>query len=135
MAGRKGPAPGKPPSAQPPAFVRFIPLALLFLLIAIVGAVTAVFFLGPGAGVFHYSDGKPSYDFCHPGSSLPCAVGNCTGRYVCLADGTWGDCTWARACVPGSRIPCLDNGCAYAYRECDPCGSGYGECVLPARSG
>lgn len=138
MAGRKAQAHAKPPPARhsggpPPAFTRFIPLALLLLLIAIVGAVTVVFFMGPEPGVFHYSDGKPSYDFCHPGSSLPCTVGNCTGRYLCMADGSWGGCTWARTCVPGSRTPCLDNGCAYAYRECDACGAGYGDCITPPK--
>lgn len=114
---------------QLPSVVRFIPLGLLALLVLTVAVVMAVFFGSPGPGVAHYPSSGQQQAACQPGQARSCAVGNCSGTSACLGDGIWGGCTWAHSCEAGSRIPCLRDGCSYAYRECNPCGSGYGECV------
>lgn len=128
-------SPAAPQSRLPPlpSAMRFLPLGLLALLVLTVAVVMAVFFGSSESGVVHYPPSGQQQAACQPGQARPCAVGNCSGTSACLGDGSWGGCTWAHSCEAGSRIPCLRDGCSYAYRECNPCGSGYGECVPISR--
>lgn len=121
MAGRKT----RKEAAQP--FGRYLPIAILIALLIFVGAVVAIFFSSPEPGIFHYPAAENASG-CVPGQVEGCSVGRCSGMSTCLQDGTWGGCNWQRVCIPGSRAPCLQNGCAYAYKECNQCGSGYGDC-------
>ncbi|MDD5339922.1 MAG: hypothetical protein PHV13_01595 [Candidatus ainarchaeum sp.] len=124
MARKKG---GK--AAGKPQFARLLPLAILAALVVFVGAVLTVFFSSPAPGVFQYPAEEQAG--CVQGTARACSVGNCTGTSVCLEGGTWGSCKWVRVCTPGARMACLQDGCSYAYRECNPCGSGYGSCTVP----
>jgi hypothetical protein len=123
MAGRKG----KPA----PSLMRFLPLAMLLALLIFVGAVVMVYFMSPATGAFHYPVAE-NESGCAPGTARACSVGICSGMSTCLGDGTWGGCDWQRVCIPGSRAPCIQDGCAYAFKTCNPCGSGYGDCAAPA---
>ncbi|MFN7991888.1 MAG: hypothetical protein U0R44_07075 [Candidatus Micrarchaeia archaeon] len=103
------------------------PLALMMLL-ALVALVACTVILTSGGG----SPGKTVGDsdrprFCHEGDTQFCTIGSCSGQSACI-NGVWSGCRWARVCTPGERIPCLKNGCAYAVKECDTCGTGFGEC-------
>jgi hypothetical protein len=115
----------KAPAA--PSLARFLPIAILIALVIFVGAVVSVFFMSPEPGVFHYPLAENATG-CIAGQARNCSVGGCTGTSLCLEDGTWGSCNWQRVCTPGSTLPCLQDGCAYAYKTCNPCGSGYGDC-------
>jgi hypothetical protein len=65
---------------------------------------------------------------CAEDQSRQCFVGNCSGVSTCI-NGAWSGCRWERVCTPGSRSTCLKDGCAYAVKECNGCGTGYGPCL------
>jgi hypothetical protein len=67
---------------------------------------------------------------CREGDTRPCSVNSCQGVSRCL-NGVWSGCRWDTVCTPGARVPCLSNGCVYAVKECDSCGTGYTDCFLP----
>ncbi len=117
--------------AAAPSIVRFLPIAILAALVVFVGAVVVVFFTSPEPGVFHYPL-EENLAGCMPGQARGCTVGNCSGTSLCLEGGTWSGCRWEHVCAPGARIPCLKDGCSYAYRDCNACGSGYGDCTVPS---
>ena len=64
---------------------------------------------------------------CADGEVRPCASGDCEGTSTCVK-GVWGGCRWEQVCAPGLREPCIIQGCAYAVRECNECGTGWSEC-------
>ncbi len=109
------------------SLARFLPIAILIALVIFVGAVVSVYIISPEQGASHYPLAENASG-CVPGQTRSCSVGNCSGTSLCLVDGTWGGCNWQRVCTPSSRLPCLQAGCAYAYKVCNPCGSGYGAC-------
>ncbi|MEW6722800.1 MAG: hypothetical protein AB1324_06060 [Candidatus Micrarchaeota archaeon] len=105
------------------------PLALLFF--GVMLAVLAYPFLASsGAGKIgpELNQTAPRPESCRDGETRPCSVNACAGTSVC-AGGSWSGCTWEQKCVPGAKVSCIREGCVYAFRECDDCGSGYGECV------
>jgi hypothetical protein len=111
-----------------PSPMRYLPLMILLALVVFVGAVVGFFLLSPPS--LHYPVSQ-SPGGCVPGTMENCSIGSCGGTSFCLADGTWGGCTWQRVCTPGVRDACIQNGCAYAYKTCNQCGSGYGACAPP----
>ena len=62
------------------------------------------------------------------GGSKSCMKGPCNGTQTCI-NGTWGKCTVDMICTPGAREPCVVNHCVSAYKICNDCGTGYGECI------
>ena len=70
---------------------------------------------------------------CAENSEMPCTLSNgCTGRQVCL-NGEWIGCIApVPACEPGAVQSCAfqDAGgaCSAGMRECNECGTGWGEC-------
>jgi len=72
---------------------------------------------------------------CMDGQTRSCTTGGCSGIATCK-DGKWWGCRWNQTCRPGARAPCLnDNGCSYAVKECNDCGTGYGPCMGPDTPG
>ncbi|MBI5224041.1 hypothetical protein HY990_06505 [Candidatus Micrarchaeota archaeon] len=65
---------------------------------------------------------------CLDGQKQYCRVASCSGFSTCVG-GTWGGCEWVKVCNPGERIPCLKEGCSYAYKICNECGTEYGSCT------
>ena len=102
------------------------PLPLLIIAVLAVVAVYGFFFISPKAVSLHYPvDEGPV--LCVEGQTKGCTVGPCDGLSTCL-NGRWGPCRWETVCTPGTEAPCTQNGCAYAYKECNECGTGYGPC-------
>ncbi|MEW6036121.1 MAG: hypothetical protein AB1529_05900 [Candidatus Micrarchaeota archaeon] len=69
---------------------------------------------------------KPSV--CRDGQTQYCSSGGCSGASTCIG-GVWSGCKWEQVCTPGSRVPCTKEGCFYAVRECNACGSAWGPCT------
>ncbi|MFZ5501488.1 MAG: hypothetical protein ACOY58_06220, partial [Candidatus Micrarchaeota archaeon] len=65
---------------------------------------------------------------CASGETRSCQSGSCAGTSTCI-QGVWSGCRWERICTPGIHEPCIEQGCAYALRECNECGTGWGECL------
>jgi hypothetical protein len=72
----------------------------------------------------------PIEKICEDNQTHACTSGSCNGTSTCV-DNSWSSCTWEKICVPGSRAMCIEDGCAYAVKECNECGTGYGPCGLP----
>jgi hypothetical protein len=105
------------------------PIALL--LIIALAAVLAVPFLSPASPPGPGSGNASAPVLCKDGQTRACSAGSCGGVSTCVG-GVWSGCKWPRVCVPGSKVSCIQNGCAYAFKECDECGSGYGPCIMPS---
>jgi hypothetical protein len=73
--------------------------------------------------------GNADKPVCKDNENKTCFVGKCSGSIYCRS-GEWSTCIVDRICVPGSTKPCVENYCAYGYKTCDECGTGYGQCVL-----
>jgi len=66
---------------------------------------------------------------CEDGQALRCSEGACNGTMRCYGS-RWGGCELPRkVCSPGQKIGCSTDGCKFGYRTCNPCGSGFGECL------
>ncbi len=92
------------------------------MLVLCVFVVAFVFFMQPE------EDEVPQpAKLCSENETRQCMVGNCSGEQRCI-DGRWTSCRVKMICVPGSKVPCATYGCAYGYKTCNECGSGYGEC-------
>jgi len=65
---------------------------------------------------------------CAEGSVRDCERGPCNGTQSCT-NGTWEKCSVEIICTPGARTPCVMDHCASAYKICNECGTGYGECI------
>ncbi len=77
--------------------------------------------------------GQSAPKYCRDGQTQACSTGSCSGVSSCI-NGIWSGCKWDTLCTPGARVPCLSNGCVYAVKECNSCGTGYGDCFLPNTS-
>lgn len=108
-----------------------LPLALLALLALALAAILFLFYNPAGAQPQQNESALQAG--CTDGQTKACSVGECGGTSTCV-NGRWWVCRWETVCTPGSRIPCLNGGCAYAVRECNSCGTGYGPCFGPANS-
>ena len=64
---------------------------------------------------------------CQNGETRECIVDSCIGVSTCN-NAKWSMCIWDRICEPGSRIACTEYGCTKGFKECNACGTGYGEC-------
>ena len=71
---------------------------------------------------------EPETKECSNGEIRDCMKGPCNGTQNC-SDGMWGSCTVERICEPGEVVPCAVDSCASAYKICNDCGTGYGECI------
>jgi len=119
--------PRKPAAgAAKPNFLKYTPLVLMLGLLAILAY--ALLF-APGAGEFQYPK-EDELQRCTENQTRTCQVGGCVGLQTCF-EGEWSGCSWKRICTPGIKTPCLKQGCAYAYQECNPCGTGFGPCLTP----
>jgi len=105
--------------------VKSIPLLfLVFMLLAIAALVYVLVY-----GAAERSEEMPEAEKqCDEGKSGPCMKGPCEGTRSCT-NGTWGACIVQKTCEPGEVVPCAKNGCASAYKVCNGCGTGYGECI------
>ncbi len=106
------------------------PLVLVF--VACLGAlIVYAIWLGTGSAGSQQAQpsGAPAV-YCADGQTQQCTAGACSGVSTCIG-GVWSGCKWPTSCIPGARVPCLSNGCVYAVKECNSCGTGYGECFLP----
>jgi hypothetical protein len=85
----------------------------------------------PGTGLDNLGAGnaapaaKPPV--CDSGAGVSCRSGGCGGTMLCV-DGAWTECIIRRVCTPGARRACSENSCTIGYQECNPCGTGYGDC-------
>lgn len=62
---------------------------------------------------------------------MPCAISGCPGNRTC-GNGFYSDCVLPRKiCVPGSQVGCSTDSCKFGYATCNPCGTGYGQCLPP----
>lgn len=106
--------------------------AVLLFIIALAVIIAYAAYLGSGPAVAPQSQPAPgsSSRICQEGQTQPCSTGTCPGVSRCI-NGVWSGCRWDTICTPGTRVPCLSNGCVYAVKECDSCGTGYTECFLP----
>jgi len=72
---------------------------------------------------------------CEDGQTQSCSEGACNGTMRCHG-GRWGSCDLPKkVCSPGQRIGCSTDGCRFGYKTCNPCGSGFGECLPDAAQG
>lgn len=72
--------------------------------------------------------GEPGIPECNEGQTKECMRGPCEGIQTCI-DGVWNKCTVEVICTPGTSTPCVSNHCSSAYKICNDCGTGYGECM------
>ncbi len=106
------------------------PLVLLFILSLAAIIVFAIYISwGPPAAAGS-EPGQSAPRYCRDGQTQACSAGSCSGLSTCI-NGIWSGCKWGTVCTPLSRVPCLSNGCVYAVKECNSCGTGYGDCFLP----
>ncbi|HSB47450.1 MAG TPA: hypothetical protein VLD37_05530 [Candidatus Bilamarchaeum sp.] len=104
-------------------------IAVFFaVLLLIVGYV--VFISLPEPRAAQPESGAEPLPRCQSGQTQYCKSGPCSGVATC-ADGIWSGCRWDTMCTPGERLPCLKGACSYAVRECNSCGTGFGECFSP----
>ncbi len=106
----------------------YIPVLLVIGLLAVL---SIILFPSSSPTEPPVSDAVPG---CSEGQTRPCSAGSCTGIATCL-DGIWTGCRWEKICIPGIKAPCIYGGCAYAYKECNECGTGYGECIFECGDG
>jgi hypothetical protein len=85
---------------------------------------------GPGAAPESQPSSPSSGGLCTEGQTQACSIGSCSGVSRCI-NGVWSGCRWDTVCTPGTKVPCLSNGCVYAVKECNQCGTGYTDCFLP----
>ncbi|MBI5046630.1 hypothetical protein HZC07_02765 [Candidatus Micrarchaeota archaeon] len=105
---------------------------IIGVLVIVLGAVL-VFALGSGV-----KNEKPNLNItaleqtkgCVEGQIKNCIVGSCSGQTSCIG-GSWSVCSLKQACTPGSTVPCLKQGCSYAFKKCNVCGTDYEQCVTP----
>ncbi len=102
-----------------------VPLLIIAALLLVI--VYALFFAPTITIGLHYPV-EGGQETCTEGQTQSCRVGACTGISTCTG-GSWGGCKWKTVCTPGTKAPCTLQGCAYAYKECNECGTGYGPCV------
>ncbi len=108
--------------------------AVLIFILALVAIIAYAAYLGSGPAASQQQpapEGPPRS--CQDGQTQPCSTGSCSGLSRCI-NGVWSGCRWDTVCTPGDRVPCLSNGCVYAVKECNSCGTGYGACFLPNSS-
>ncbi len=106
------------------------PLVLVFVL-SLAAIIIYAIYLGTGpAQAQQERSGQSAPKYCQDGQTQACSAGSCSGVSTCI-NGVWSGCKWATACTPGARVPCLSNGCVYAVKECNSCGTGYTDCFLP----
>ena len=71
---------------------------------------------------------------CDGNQTEQCTANGCEGFRIC-SNGVFSICIIPRkVCVPGEKIGCSVDGCAFGHATCNPCGSGFGEC-LPDNGG
>lgn len=102
------------------------PLLIIAGLVVVIAYVS--FFAVSGTVDLHYPVENGQEGYCVEGQTRDCAVGACNGTSTCV-NSRWGGCKWKTLCTPGTKAPCLEHGCAYAYKECNECGTGYGPCA------
>ena len=73
---------------------------------------------------------EPELPECSEGKTKECMRGPCEGIQTCI-NGTWSKCAVEVICTPGTKTPCVSNHCSSAYKICNDCGTGYGECIVP----
>ncbi|MFH1785812.1 MAG: hypothetical protein ABH842_05270 [Candidatus Micrarchaeota archaeon] len=73
---------------------------------------------------------EDQYLVCTENSTQYCSVGSCSGLSTCH-NGIWSSCQWEKVCTPGFKTMCIENGCAYAIKECNECGTSFGQCLPP----
>ena len=104
---------------------------VLVFVIALIAIIAYAAYLGSGPQQQPQSQpAAPQGGICSEGQTQACSLGSCSGQMRCI-NGVWSGCRWDTICTPGSRVPCLSNGCVYAVKECDSCGTGYTACFLP----
>lgn len=108
-------------------------LAAIFVILALIIAYAAYLGWGPSVQPSQQTQDTGT-KFCKEGDTRTCASGSCQGVSRCL-NGVWSGCRWDTVCTPGQRVPCLSNGCVYAVKECNSCGTAYTECFLPNSTG
>ncbi|MFH0737840.1 MAG: hypothetical protein V1827_04235 [Candidatus Micrarchaeota archaeon] len=101
-----------------------LPLAFLSILIIILSYILYLAFFPQEVDVI--GDSHRAL-YCTDGEKRACTIGACSGISAC-SGGAWGGCSWERICEPGSRELCIQDGCAYALKECDGCGTSWGPC-------
>jgi len=101
-----------------------LPLVFLFLLILTLAYIVYVVFVPEAVSV--PGDTHRAL-YCTDGERRACTAGSCSGISTCVG-GSWGGCDWQKVCEPGSRELCIKDGCAYALKECDECGTSWGPC-------
>ncbi len=67
---------------------------------------------------------------CTENETRDCMKGPCEGMQTCINE-EWGKCTVEIICTPGTKTPCVVDHCSSAYKVCNDCGTGYGECTAP----
>jgi len=97
---------------------------LLFILLSLLFVASIFIFFKPTLAI--QSDDVLTLN-CSDGQIRNCTIRGCPGSSVCV-EGEWHGCKWDTICSPGSIEPCLSYGCAYAYKVCNECGTGYGQC-------
>jgi len=73
---------------------------------------------------------EPWIPDCNEGQTRECVRGPCEGIQTCI-NGSWNKCTVEVICTPGTKTPCVVEHCSSAYKICNNCGTGYGECIAP----
>ncbi|MCX6770327.1 MAG: hypothetical protein NT051_06690 [Candidatus Micrarchaeota archaeon] len=72
---------------------------------------------------------------CTEGQTKQCNLSDCKGTISCET-GRFTECRLGRkVCIPKSRTGCNLDGCHFGLRECDSCGTGFGECLPDQENG
>ncbi len=100
----------------------------LFFLVFIVAAMAILIIYVIASIPQETEEEKTGTKECREGETKDCMKGPCSGTQNC-SNGTWGICIIERICEPGEVVPCVVDSCASAYKVCNDCGTGYGECI------
>ncbi|MBU0527740.1 hypothetical protein KKE92_04625 [Candidatus Micrarchaeota archaeon] len=100
-----------------------IPLIFIFLLFLSLALIFLFTISNPVSPKINATNTK----VCQNGETVECTVSSCTGVSTCH-NAKWSMCIWDRICDPGSRVACAESGCSKGFKECNSCGTGYGEC-------
>jgi hypothetical protein len=103
-------------------------LPLLFLVLTALILVILIVYVAASVPQEQEEEPQEEIKECEDGETRDCMKGPCNGTQSCVA-GSWGECIIERVCEPGEVVPCTVDSCAYAYKVCNDCGTGYGPCI------
>ena len=72
---------------------------------------------------------------CGENETITCQKDNCPGVRNCFG-GIFSDCALPKkVCSPGEKVGCSTNGCSFGHITCNPCGTGFGQCLPDSKAG